>query len=384
MRVCYFGTYERDYPRNRIIIEGLRGNGVEVVECHYPLWERESNKTGKYLAFPNLLMLFFRALAGYVYLSYRYFRLGSFDLVMVGYIGQLDLLWVKLLNLFHRKPVVFNPLISLYDTLVMDRGIYTKGSIPGKALYHLDKWSMQLADLVILDTNAHIEYIADLFALNRKKFLRVFVGADETVFYRREDRPREDGLFRVLFFGKFIPLHGIHHILHVAKELEHNREIRFQIIGRGQLSKEIHKLADKLQLRNVDFIEWVDYEDLPQYIHDAQVCLGIFGESEKARRVIPNKVFQCLAMEKPVVTSLSPAALELLASEQNSILCEPPFPKAIKESIELLKGNTILRQRLAVNGSKLFQENLNSVRLVSELAHVLRSQRGDRFCEAPH
>ena len=384
MRVCYFGTYEKDYPRNRVIIQGLRGNGVEVVECHYPLWERVSDKTGNYLAFLNLIMLFFRAVVGYASLSYRYFRSGSFDVVMVGYIGQLDVLWVKLLNVFHHKPVVFNPLISLYDTLVTDRQIYAKGSMPAKALYSLDKWSMKLADLVILDTHAHIEYITELFDLDPKKFIRVFVGADDKIFYRRDDRPREDGLFRVLFFGKFIPLHGIHHILYAAKELDNNQEIRFQIIGRGQLSKEIHKLAEILQLRNVDFIDWVDYEDLPQYIHDADVCLGIFGDSGKAQRVIPNKVFQCLAMEKPVVTSLSPASLELMVSGHHGILCEPPFTEAIKESIQQLKQNVLLRQRLAVNGGKLFQENLNSIRLASELADLLRSQTGSKFCEAPH
>jgi glycosyltransferase involved in cell wall biosynthesis len=242
---------------------------------------------------------------------------------------------------------------------------------------------MKLADLVMLDTHANIEYVTGLFELDRKKFLRLFVGADEKIFYRREDRPSEEGIFRVLFFGKFIPLHGVHHILYAAKELEADQEIRFQIIGRGQLSDEIHKLAKKLRLRNVDFIDWVDYEDLPQYIHDAHVCLGIFGDSEKAQRVIPNKVFQCLAMEKPVVTALSPASLELIVSGEHGILCEPPFAQAIKKSVKQLKQNALLRQRLAVNGGKLFEGNLNSVRMVSKLADVLRSRMGSTFCEAP-
>ena len=34
MTICYFGNYLKDYPRNQILIKGLRLNGVKVIECH--------------------------------------------------------------------------------------------------------------------------------------------------------------------------------------------------------------------------------------------------------------------------------------------------------------------------------------------------------------
>ena len=37
--VCYFGTCRENYSRNQIMVEGLRRNGVEVIECHEKLWE---------------------------------------------------------------------------------------------------------------------------------------------------------------------------------------------------------------------------------------------------------------------------------------------------------------------------------------------------------
>ncbi len=39
LRVCYFGTFRDNYSRNQIMIEGLRRNGVEVLECHARLWQ---------------------------------------------------------------------------------------------------------------------------------------------------------------------------------------------------------------------------------------------------------------------------------------------------------------------------------------------------------
>ncbi|PIS36159.1 MAG: hypothetical protein COT35_12660 [Nitrospirae bacterium CG08_land_8_20_14_0_20_52_24] len=375
LKICYFGTYEKNYPRNRVIIEGLRRNGVEVIECHYPLWEREHHKTGGYLSFINLTLLSFRLLWGYIHLCFRYFRIGPFDILMVGYIGQMDLLLAKLLNLVHRRPLVFNPLISLYDTLVLDRGIFRERSVLAKLLYYLDKWSMKLSDLVILDTDTHIEHIAALFHVDRKKFIRVFVGAEENLFYSRQSAPMQDGVFRVLFYGKYIPLHGIHHILHAAKALEGNQEIRFQMIGKGQLSREIRELAKKLELRNIEFIEWVRYEELPGYIHQADVCLGIFGDTDKARRVIPNKVFQCLAMGKPVVTRASQAFSELLTGGHDVLFCEPPYIQSIKESILRLKEDAELKRRLSENALELFRGHLAQAKLTAGLAEEI----GKRF-----
>ena len=44
LRVLYFGTYERDYPRNAQVISCLRGAGVEVVERHEPVWEGRATR----------------------------------------------------------------------------------------------------------------------------------------------------------------------------------------------------------------------------------------------------------------------------------------------------------------------------------------------------
>ena len=46
MRVLYFGTYERDYPRNAQVIACLRGAGVEVAERHVSVWEGREHSCG--------------------------------------------------------------------------------------------------------------------------------------------------------------------------------------------------------------------------------------------------------------------------------------------------------------------------------------------------
>jgi glycosyltransferase involved in cell wall biosynthesis len=91
-------------------------------------------------------------------------------------------------------------------------------------------------------------------------------------------------------------------------------------------------------------------------MREAQVCLGIFGDTPKARRVVPNKVYQCLAAGAAVVTGRSPASEELLVDREHALLCEMASGKAIADAILDLKRSPALRQRLGENGARLFRE----------------------------
>jgi len=356
VRVCYFGTYERGYPRNKVVIDALRGAGVEMVECHLPLWELTRHKTEKFLGPKALILLTFRIVWGYLKLISLYLkRVGDAQIVMVGYIGQLDLLLAKLLTTVgKRRKLIFNPLVSLYDTLIDDRGLFPPGSLVADFLFFLDRWSFRLADRIVLDTDAHIDYISEKFGIDRDKFERVFVGADEEAFFPGH-RKKKASPFVVLFVGKFIPLHGIPHIVAAASLLKEEQDVRFEIVGFGQLHGQIMELCRRLEVSNIAFTEWIPYERLAEKMAQAHLCLGIFGEGGKARRVIPNKVFQGLAMGMPVITGDSPASRELLTHGQSAMLVPMADAEALAQAIRSLKENRALREKIAAGGHAVFQ-----------------------------
>jgi hypothetical protein len=112
MRVLYFGTYERDYPRNAQVISCLRRAGIDVVERHVGVWEgrRDSWRAGP-ATLARLASAELRLLRSYD---------EQFDALIVGYPGHLDLPAAR--RAAGGRPVVFNPLVSLADTFVADRG----------------------------------------------------------------------------------------------------------------------------------------------------------------------------------------------------------------------------------------------------------------------
>jgi glycosyltransferase involved in cell wall biosynthesis len=169
------------------------------------------------------------------------------------------------------------------------------------------------------------------------------VGAESEHFQPRpvsplptEDGASDDAQFRVLFYGQFIPLHGIATIV-MAARLTRDEPILWQIIGEGQESQRIQHMLDEQPLQNLHWEQWVDYSELHRRIAQADACLGIFGDSEKAASVIPNKVFQIVAMQRPVITRDSPAIRELLEHAPPCVTLIPPNdPLALADAVRRL------------------------------------------------
>ncbi len=213
--------------------------------------------------------------------------------------------------------MIFNPLVSVSDTIVSDRGRFRAGSAAEQVLRAIDRRALSRADLVVSDTEAN----ADLFrSLGARRVEVCFVGAEERVF-----QPGWTGGGDVLFVGKLIPLHGLTTILEAARLAP---ELRFRIVGSGQLDR----LLDD-RPTNVEHVAWIDYEGLPGELHRAACALGIFATSAKAARVIPNKVFQALACGTPVVTADTPAARELLRDGESALLVPAGDPRALADAI---------------------------------------------------
>src|SRR3954470_2462223 len=187
MRVLYFGTYERDYPRNAQVISCLRGAGVEVEERHVAVWEgRRDNWSAGAGAAIRL---------GLAELELLRRPQADFGAPVVGYPGHFDLPAAKWAA--RGRPVIFNPLLSLADTFVSDRGRFRAGSPAARALTTVDRRAFATADVVVADTEAHAEFLAGLAGHDR--FEVCFVGAEDRLF-----RPgwEPDDAFSVLFVGK--------------------------------------------------------------------------------------------------------------------------------------------------------------------------------------
>lgn len=274
----------------------------------------------------------------------------KYDLVFVGFLGQVLMPFVKLRT---KKPILFDAFISLYDTLCFDRKTFKPNSLIGKFAFWLDRKSCEWADIIITDTNAHTDYFSKTFGIQRDKFKTVYLGADADIFYPRNVQKNIDK-FIVFYYGSVLPLQGIDVILKAAKILERDKKIIFQLVGPVQ--KKYGKLIKALDPHNIEFIDWIPYKQLPDKIAKADICLGgHFSNIDKAKRLISGKAYQFIAMKKPVILGDNPASKELFENRKNAILVEMGNPDALTQAILGLKENRDLAQRISTEGYKIFQ-----------------------------
>jgi glycosyltransferase involved in cell wall biosynthesis len=344
-RVLFFGFYDRKYSRTKILKNGFTRNGWVVEECHVDT--RQNRGAMKYL---KLLMLGLSA------------RKRSYDLVLVPFPGHAA---VPIARLVFGRRIIFDAFLSLYESNVLDRKHYSANSWQAKRDRLLDTWGCKLARRVLMDTESNIGYFVREFGLPREKFIRVFVGADDEVFFP-VDTP-EPEKFTVHFHGTFIPVQGIQYIIEAANILR-NEDIHFRIIGHGQESERLDAEIKRLGLENrIERSSKVPIEKVAEYMANSHVVLGLFGPIDRALRAIPNKVYEAMAMGKAIITEDGSGIRELASPETMFKLVPPAEGKAIAAAILELKGDEVRRHSLGKAAREYFESELMPEKIIKEL-----------------
>lgn len=356
------------------MIEGLRRNGVDVIECHESLWrgieDRVQAASGGWLR----PAFFLRLARTYWRLLQAYLKIGSYDVMVLGYPGQMDVYLARVLTWLRRKPLVWDVFMSIY-LIASERGLTDKHPITGRLIYWLEKLACLLPDRLILDTAEYVEWFQTTYGVSPKRFRLVPTGADNRVFRPAGNERVHDGLLRVIYYGTFIPNHGVEYIIEAARILADDETIRFELIGQGPDREKAIALARRYGLSNVAFVDWLDKEELLTRVTNADVCLGVFGTTPQSLMTIQNKIYEGLAMAKPVITGDSKAIRQVLQHHKHLYLCERANPQSLAEGISLLHRSPEEREQLARCGYQLFTEQLDlkhsGLRLASHLSEII-------------
>lgn len=356
MKILFLCGRETGYPLNQFLIEGFRQfASVDVV--------REGG--------PALAIL---RRSSRVFLdSLPAVRSRRYDLVFVGFYGHLLMLSSALLS---RCPVLFNPFISTYETLVFDRRKAGPRSPVGRASFWLDHAACRRADHILMDTQANIDYFSRTFSIPAGRFTRIYIGSDENIFYPRPRQTTPDHI-SVLYHGAYLPLQGIDIIIQAARLLNHRRDIRFRLLGRGLEYDQTVRQVNEWGLQQLDFLDPVPPSGLPAVIAEADICLGgHFGSSDKAARVIAGKTFQDIAMGKPTIVGDNAANAELLTHRKDAWFSTPSSPECLAEAIETLADDPSLREEIGRNAHQTFLQQASLAVIVPQLRDMVEQMIG--------
>lgn len=339
--ICYVPGRESSYVRNRVLIKGFKEIGVNIIDCSHP------KKTA----------------LRYLHTFFNYLKNKSkADVILIGFLGQPLVPFVRLTT---RKPIIFDTFVSMYQTLAFDRqSIKPKGASAWLVRF-LEKLSCQWADICFLDTEQHIQYFLKEYGLDKNKFFRSFLGADNT---RQPITTELNNKKPIIHFhGEFQALHGTKYIIDAARLLP---DVHFRLIGGGMELAERRRQAEQLNLKNITFIPTVQFDEIPDYIAQATICLGLLGETEKVRLVIPFKIFETLCMAKPIITADTSSIRELLTHRHDVYLCEAANSQSLAEAITTLLNDASLRENIARNGYRTFNNRCSPPKIASDILRI--------------
>jgi glycosyltransferase involved in cell wall biosynthesis len=383
MRFIVFGAYDPRYPRNAVLRRGLAALGDEVIEVRAP---------GHLKAWVRYPVLAFAAA--------RRVRLDRTPTVfLVPEFCQKDVPLARLLARATRRPLVFDPLASRYETKILDWRRRPPSSLRAWWNFRIDLAAFGGRGLVLADTEAHRRFYVRGYGIPSGRVAVLPVGYDDSLFdpdrYEgggrtgRDEREAAAGRpFTVLFSGSFLPLHGAEAVVEAARivaarDAAGNNSgglagagVRFRFVGSGQTLSRVRELAERYGLTNCDFAGWQPYARIPGEIAACDIALGVFGRTGKARRVVPHKVFQALGMGKPVITARTPAAEEFFRDGVDLRLCDEPYPESLAAAVLELRADPELRSRLGASGLKLARERFASKPTAQRLKDILEANSG--------
>lgn len=323
--VCFFGSYDRQYPRNRLTRKAFEKLGWRIIYCH-----NHSSGPVHYWRLVN-----------------KFLNTGhQADLIFVGVLGHFDVPLAWILAKIFRKKIVFDAFYSLYDTYIEERQITGKISFAAWRFYLYDWLSIRFADKVILDTKENIVYFVGKYKVNRHKFYELPVTVDPDIFKFKLPQKRE--VFTVGFYGSFLPLHGVDLIVE-AIDLLKREKIKCLLTGQGYGLSQIKEKIDQLKLGDKIIFKQqkILYEKLPNFFQKIDLFLaGPFGNTKKAKRVLPAKVVEALSVGVPTIIRKTATTYRLLESyKRNVIWLEDNKPATLARKISLIMESNSIRNR---------------------------------------
>ncbi len=373
-RAVLFGCYDagEGYPRPRLVAEALEAAGVDLVgECRV---DPETTREKRFRAPASAGLAIARRLPA---LARRYRDLPPHDVVIVGPGGFLETIFLRRLVLRGergraRPAVLFDPLYSLFDTVVSDRALVPARGLRSIAIRAIERRALAAADRVLVDTDSTAAFLSGAYGLPLAHFRRLRVGS---IYGGRPAPQRARRLpgapLDVIYVGSYIPLHGLDVVMAAAQRLR-DSGVRFALVGSGQEERRIAATVRERDLRNVKLEGgFVRGGPMLDHYRKADAALGIFGTSEKAHRVVPFKVNDAMALGLPLVTADTAAAREVLRDGESALLVRPGSPELLAASLLRLRDDVSLRLKLGEGARRAFEATASTAVAAGELRHAL-------------
>jgi len=176
-------------------------------------------------------------------------------------------------------------------------------------------------------------------------------------FYAAGQTSKTDEYGQVLvdsFVAAYVGTHGMAHhletILEAAEILIDRKDIFFLMVGHGAEKESLVKLKESKKLGNVIMLDQQAKEKMPLLWALSDVSLVLLKKSDLFKTVIPSKIFESMAMKKPIVLGVEGEVKGMIEEGKSGITIEPENAQALAAAVLRLADNRLEYNEYAENG----------------------------------
>lgn len=179
----------------------------------------------------------------------------------------------------------------------------------------------------------------------------------------------------IFFYGGILGYaQGLEIILETARRLEEFPEAQFVIQGAGPEKEKLHLLKEKYKLENVHFFEPVKKSEMPSILKCIDVAVIPLKKLDLFKGAIPSKVFEALAMKKPLLLGVDGEAKNhFIDKAQAGLFYTPEDIESMKAQIIFLLKNKNERREMGENARKYVSDVFDRNKIAEGLYDALQN-----------
>jgi colanic acid biosynthesis glycosyl transferase WcaI len=282
------------------------------------------------------------------------------------------------LAFWKRVPFVFE-VRDLWPESLAAVGAGSEGTLLHRSLGVIAGFLYRHADRIVVVTPAFRDHLIRYWNVPGEKISIVENGVETDLFLpdpsamdlrrklRLEDR------FLVCYIGTMGNAHGLDTLIATAEDLQTSMpNAMFLVIGEGAEKQRIVELATARGLANLRFLGQQPREQIPAYVSAADLCLVMLKKTELFKTVIPTKLLEYMACERPVIVAVDGQARQIIEEAEAGVFVEPENYSALAKSIIDLAQDPKRRLRMGINGRWYIVNKLSRAKTAQDYIAVLQ------------
>lgn len=178
--------------------------------------------------------------------------------------------------------------------------------------------------------------------------------------------------FIIMYSGAHSAIYDFETLLAVAQNMSKNSAILFVLIGDGRQKQYIREYVDKHKIQNVLLLPPVTKKEITRHINNADICLVPVKQHKFLKYCFFTKLFDYMALKKPIVIAAEGASARLVAKEANcGIAVNPGNKEAFENAILELFQSKEKRKMLGENGYRYVSKNNSAEKLAQDYIKIL-------------